>query len=330
MPWVSVPSATSCGRCGKVHAPFRVVELPTLKHILAVIAPESLMVSKPAAEIVHGWTEMAWSPGSASLARPRTKAEELHQIRLAIKKLRAMLRLVRPAAGKSFCQERDRQLRSAAKLLSVARDASVAPKTLRWAEKKVCRKKHRHTFKIVRQRFHPQVNPMRDYASRRAAAVKVIETTVCETEQALQPWRQGGPGWEVLETSWIRQYRKNQSWMRRAFESGRDKDFHQWRKHVKYFFYQTQLLSAARAGTTAKSMHRLDRLQEQLGRYHDLTVLKDLLLKNPAEYGGKKPVRDVAHQIDQQKKRFRKHCQKLGKKLFSSFPPRFALGARLT
>jgi len=60
----------------------------------------------------------------------REREEELHQVRLAIKRLRAILRLLRPLVSKTFFKRENARLRSAARRLARLRDLSVARRTL--------------------------------------------------------------------------------------------------------------------------------------------------------------------------------------------------------
>ena len=60
----------------------------------------------------------------------REREEDLHQVRLAIKRLRAILRLLRPLVSKTFFKRENARLRSAARRLARLRDLAVARRTL--------------------------------------------------------------------------------------------------------------------------------------------------------------------------------------------------------
>ena len=65
------------------------------------------------------------------IRQPSTDREEdLHQVRLAIKRLRAILRLLRPLVSKTFFKRENARLRSAARRLARLRDLAVARRTL--------------------------------------------------------------------------------------------------------------------------------------------------------------------------------------------------------
>jgi CHAD domain-containing protein len=56
--------------------------------------------------------------------------EDLHFVRVTIKRLRAILRLIRPAIKKRAFDRENLRLRTVARRLSIARDADVARQTL--------------------------------------------------------------------------------------------------------------------------------------------------------------------------------------------------------
>jgi len=58
------------------------------------------------------------------------RVEDLHFVRVTIKRLRAILRLIRPAIKKRAFDRENGRLRTAAQRISVARDRDVPRKTL--------------------------------------------------------------------------------------------------------------------------------------------------------------------------------------------------------
>ena len=58
------------------------------------------------------------------------QAEDVHTVRVTIKRLRAMLRLIRPVISKTVFDRENARLRNAARRLSSAREAAVAREIL--------------------------------------------------------------------------------------------------------------------------------------------------------------------------------------------------------
>src|SRR5258708_29025277 len=59
------------------------------------------------------------------------EGEYIHHVRTTIKRLRALLRLIRPVVGEQFFNRENARLRKAGRRLAVARDAEVARETLK-------------------------------------------------------------------------------------------------------------------------------------------------------------------------------------------------------
>ena len=83
-------------------------------------------------ELGYGESPTIWlrmrSNGSGNPTSDRV--EDLHFVRVTKKRLRAILRLIRPAIKKTAFDRENGRLRTAARRLSIARDADVARQTL--------------------------------------------------------------------------------------------------------------------------------------------------------------------------------------------------------
>src|SRR5438093_834592 len=60
----------------------------------------------------------------------KNRAEDLHQVRVTIKRLRALLRLARPVISEAFCNRENRRLKDIADRLAFFRDTTVSRQTL--------------------------------------------------------------------------------------------------------------------------------------------------------------------------------------------------------
>ena len=97
----------------------------------------------------------------------RNREEDLHQVRVSIKYLRAILRLVQPTLGNAFFKRENARLGSAAKRLAPLRDIAVARSTIRKALKKLAGRKDRDAFRTALRRFDEKtvkrLNMLQDY-----------------------------------------------------------------------------------------------------------------------------------------------------------------------
>ena len=190
--------------------------------------------------------------------------------------------------------------------------------------------KDRDAFRTVARAFDqetlaaPQTERQRESALRRAAAA------LRKTDRSLRVAPLLARGWEVIGPGLERLYRQNCASMARARITGKDGDFHQWRKRAKFLWYQVRMLTPIWPKHLAKLAERLNDLQDQLGADHDLAVLKGFLLRRPDRFGGEPTVRRITTCLDKLMVKLRENSQALGNKIFVHRPRRFVneLGER--
>ena len=68
--------------------------------------------------------------------------------------------------------------------------------------------------------------------------------------------------------------------MERAYDKPEATAFHEWRKHVKDLGYQMQILRNLWPAVFKRVRGELDTLGDLLGKEHDLTVMRDVIVKN--------------------------------------------------
>jgi CHAD domain-containing protein len=64
---------------------------------------------------------------------------------------------------------------------------------------------------------------------------------------------------------------------KKARHTGRDADFHAWRKKAKRLFYHLELTQAKPERRMVRAMKRAGKLQDTLGAYHDCVVIENQL-----------------------------------------------------
>jgi CHAD domain-containing protein len=210
---------------------------------------------------------------AARLARDRSVAadERVHDVRVGLKRARAVLALVAEEAGPPARRD-NRALRKAARLLGPARDRAVAAEALARFTKALDRRRGgaARGRSALRRRL--------DGALARVDEERVLEDAARELERARRAvgrWRVRG-GRRVARAGFEAAYRR----ARRAFRAVDGADdparFHELRKAVKRLHYEVDLLALRAPGASA-SGGRLKRLGRMLGELHDLAVLRALV-----------------------------------------------------
>jgi CHAD domain-containing protein len=188
------------------------------------------------------------------LADPRGGAavETVHELRKIIKRLRAIVRLLRGELGAKRFEREDAALRDCGRRLGGARDAEVMVGTLdallRRDPELARRRAPRRRSGV--EALHAQLVAERDAASadKDDALRGAVLADLCAIRGRVEAWelreRTGDPT-RLLTPGIERLYREGRRRMRRARRRGGLEAMHAWRKRVKALRYAAETLGAA-------------------------------------------------------------------------------------
>jgi CHAD domain-containing protein len=202
--------------------------------------------------------------------------ETVHEVRKRCKKIRAVLRLVRPALGDAYARENARY-RDAARLVAPLRDATANVET--------------HDALVAhfdREVDHGAMAALRTWLlARRQALIqeRPDEERLAEVKQALAEGRAAleelslrRDGFGAVGAGLARTYARARRGLRRVCREPRPEFFHEWRKRAKYHRYHVRLLRGLWPEGLACRRQELHVLTDYLGDEHDLTVLRGVLV----------------------------------------------------
>ncbi len=265
-------------------------------------------------------------------------AAGVHEARKAIKRLRAIVRLLEGEIGARAAAREQDALRSAAALLAGARDAEVMLATLDAVLGRGGRKLARRAGAIS---LRLALVGERERHSREALAPANLTRAVEELRgfrTRAAAWQlEDDEGFDPLDTGVRRIYRQGRRRMRRAAakRGGRMRTMHQWRKRVKDLRYVAEALErpagpaasrSARSG--ARRMRRLarraDKLGEVLGEEHDLALLGLWIERHGSAAGAGGGTRRRLHRrIERRRAKLRRRALAQGRELYRRRPKPF-------
>jgi CHAD domain-containing protein len=246
------------------------------------------------------------------------EGEYIHNIRTTIKRLRALLRLIRPVVGETFFNRENARLRKAAQRLGVARDTEVARETL--TNLSVSGKPEKKAIAAALAGLETKA----ESSTNLEQALSDTKEDLKETKRNLQELRLVSGEWEVVGAGLQDVYRQSRKRMNTALEEMDDEAFHKWRIRVKSLFYELELLEPVWPKRMDKMTARLSKLQDKIGLDHDIAVLKAFLRKTPEKFGGAEAVDRVIRCLDGESRKLRRSAEPLGEKIFAEKPRRFA------
>jgi CHAD domain-containing protein len=248
----------------------------------------------------------------------------IHETRKALKRLRALMGLLREDLGEPRFRREHAILRDAARRLASARDAEVMVETLDALLQ-------RHPRQLARR--HPLIELRKRLVAERAAAAQRTlgeEATRAEVLRELRSLRERAQQWNLPERSGIALVEKDLRWIYRqgrerkrllARGKGGARELHEWRKRVKDLRYAAEILGLCPLA------RRAEKLGDLLGEEHDLVVFAaQLPPPGQAPFKGKRGRRArkaLLGKIAQRRRRLRKRALHEGERLYRRKPKKF-------
>src|SRR5215207_1432513 len=200
-----------------------------------------------------------------------TPEEAVHEARKDMKKLRALLRLVRGELGDETYRRENESFRDTAAELAGVRDADVMLSTLGGLEKRYGADLPADIAGGLRQAL--EVHHGATTGEGRDEAAKLAVERLRQARKRVDHWPLERDGFEPVEEGLRRIYRQG----RRGFESARRdpsaEHLHEWRKRVKDLWYHCSILERAWPPVMAALADEAHELSDRLGDDHDLAIL---------------------------------------------------------
>jgi CHAD domain-containing protein len=192
--------------------------------------------------------------------------EGVHDARKDMKKLRALLRLVRGEVGEKVFRREADTFRDAARELSGVRDADVMLATLAELEER-----YEADVGPVRQAL--EAHRLRTTGGGRQQAAQTAIAILTEARRRVDDWPLDRDGFVALEDGLERTYRRGRRDWRAAVNEPSTENLHEWRKRVKDLWYHCSILQETWKPVMTALADEAHELSDRLGDDHDLAVL---------------------------------------------------------
>jgi CHAD domain-containing protein len=199
----------------------------------------------------------------------------VHSVRKRLKRIRALLRLVRAEIRPTF-REANILVRDAGRRLAPLRDANIVLATLdslRVTQGTSLSAGDRALLAQLEQilaRSHDQVRARGGYRRAFNAAARDL----IPLRRLLSRWRFRQEGFDALGPGFELSYGLGREAMKAALKAGEAGPFHEWRKRVKDHWHHCELLAPGwRAGLVQRA-ERVHLLADTLGTLQDVAVLE--------------------------------------------------------
>jgi CHAD domain-containing protein len=200
--------------------------------------------------------------------------ETVHSMRKSCKKLRGLIRLVRPVFDDY--QAENAAFRDAGRDLSGVRDGAVLLETYDGLLDTYAEQIDRSQFAPIRRRLTAL---QRELANRDDIPEMLDEfrRAMTKARKRARRWSIADDGFDAIEPGVRKTYKSAQRAMVDASKKATPEAVHEWRKRVKDHWYQARLLSPIWWEPMKAHCDVTDELGDMLGRHHDLEVFQQRL-----------------------------------------------------
>lgn len=248
-------------------------------------------------------------------------ADSIHEARKDLKKLRAVVRLVRVELGDDLYRAENGRYRDAGRRLARSRDAEVKVETLN----------------LLRERCGQDLPPdllaawlvalegerdeivERHSGDQGESALAEARAAIAGGQEEIARWPLDDDSWQLVEAGLLSSYRGGRRAMKSACAEPTGASVHEWRKRTKDLWYQLRILSDAWRPVLAESADQAHQLAELLGDHHDLTVLAEDLSGREL-VGDREAITDV---IERRQEELFEEAAEVGVRLFAEKPKAF-------
>ncbi len=319
-PCLDVPHAVSPGDLPHGCGVFTGRGWPTVCYISFVVAYRF----RQGESIPQNVKRIAREELGAALRQLRGKGttpgeESVHEVRKSIKKMRALLRLVRPQLGDFFADENVR-LRDTGHRLSQLRDAGALIGVVDNLRKRPQAKTAGKALSAVRRRLNRQKLHIEEDVETRRLKPELTDA-LRQTQQSIRYWPLETDGFPAIAEGLERTFRDGREAMARARKTGRREDFHEWRKRVKDHWYQVRLLQKVWGDVMVAYESSLKELENALGEDLNLAILSEHVESMASENGFN--AASLGKTIDAARKELRERALEIGARIYAEKPREF-------
>jgi CHAD domain-containing protein len=247
--------------------------------------------------------------------------EAIHEARKNVKKVRGVLRLMRPELGEIYGREnpffRDVGLR-----LSQFRDGGAMIEAFDGLREKYRGELGRGRLASIRHGLMAR----KEQAEKQGSIEEVLHGTAAvlrERAKRVAQWPLAADGFEAIAPGLEATFRRGQKALARARKHPLPENYHEWRKRAKDHWYQVRLLEGVWDGTMPAYERRLKDLETWLGEDHNLVVLQEKAMAEPGFYGRQPEIALFVKLIGKYHKELRGNALALGERIYDEKPRQF-------
>jgi CHAD domain-containing protein len=250
--------------------------------------------------------------------------DAVHDARRRIKKIRAIIRLVRPVLDKAY-RAVDRDLSTVSRLLAPVADGRGIVETLKEIEHRYPASLPKRTLEVARAGVLRN-GARADGDAHARGILKMAAGTLRSERNRVKRWQIRGDGFRAIAPGLEESYRRARRMMLVTWSKPKPSHFHTWRRYVKDHWFHIRLLEGRCGNHLVAYERRIEALDGILGEYHNVILLRELLVTD-----GSLPRVEAARclrVVARYQRLLRRHAEILGARIYTERPRRFVRRVR--
>jgi CHAD domain-containing protein len=243
----------------------------------------------------------------------------IHDARKSFKKIRAVLRLVRPDLGSTY-QHENAWFRDSARDLSDLRDAQAVLESFDKLRDAFPDRMNGQGFGEIRSALERRRTRIGHNDGELVRNAERVRENLPDVRRRIAAWDLKHEGFAAIEPGLRQTYGRGRRARVKAYRSSSDEAFHDWRKRVKYHWYHVRLLQDVWAPVMKSYCRSLKDLADMLGDDHDLVVVKQILADPDLDLDDKAALGACAGLIEGRQGQLRATARRLGDRIYAEKP----------
>ena len=245
----------------------------------------------------------------------------IHEARKSVKKVRGVLRLMRPELGNTYCNENAR-FRDIGRRLSEVRDTVATIEVFDCVLDKFKDGIQRNGFDSIRRAL--QKNKLE--TEERVNLEKLMQSSVSALRAAkrrLKTWPLKADGFSAVAPGLELTYRAGRKALAQVKKDPTPENYHYFRRRVKDHWYHVRLLESVWTEVMQAHEASLKKLETWLGDDHNLVVLCQQLHTEPEKFGDGNTAQLFTSLAEQYQKELRENATSFGERAYEQKPREF-------
>jgi CHAD domain-containing protein len=252
--------------------------------------------------------------------KTRNKQRAIHEARVCFKKVRAVLRLIYGEIGPDSYRLENRAYRDAGRQLSAARDTAVVADTLEELVDECHRYLDEPGIKVLRKRLR---RLRADQVGNGTQVLPQLTEDLRLARQRVEEWPLNNDRFSALGFGLKRVYKRGRRYYGISRAEGTVENFHEWRKQVKYLWYQMSVLNPVWPKPLGTLANELGKLADYLSEDHDLAVLRERAVHQSQMLIDSSEIDKLVVLINHRRLLLQNRAGSLGSRLFAERPKTF-------